>query len=149
MNNIQMLGFINNFITISKIIIGFEDILFSIKNQTDIIINTLPIIEQNCLIYGTLSYDKEEQVINQIIKNNKTNCRIILYGKHSADESVDKKQKQLIKLGFTQVYIYTGGLFEWLLLQDIYGTIEFPTTSVCKDILNYKPVSILSKVGES
>ena len=49
-----------------------------------------------------------------------------------------KKYEQLVGLGFTNVYIYVGGMFEWLLLQDIYGQDLFPTTSKELDILKYK-----------
>ena len=34
---------------------------------------------------------------------------------------------------------YPGGVFEWLLLQDIYGNDNFPTTKKELDILKYKP----------
>jgi len=44
----------------------------------------------------------------------------------------------LVALGFTEVYIYLGGLFEWVLLQDIYGTELFKTTRRVADILRYK-----------
>ena len=44
-----------------------------------------------------------------------------------------------MKLGFQKVFIYQGGMFEWLLLQDIYGHKEFPTTKKILDILKYKP----------
>ena len=37
-----------------------------------------------------------------------------------------------------------GGLFEWLLLQDMYGSDEFPTTNKELDVLKYKPISILN-----
>jgi len=37
------------------------------------------------------------------------------------------------------VYMYCGGMFEWLLLQDIYGANEFPTTARQMDILKYRP----------
>ncbi len=57
---------------------------------------------------------------------------------NSSDDSVVKKYNQLYKLGFKNVYIYIGGLFEWLLLQDIYGEEEFPTTNKILDILQYK-----------
>lgn len=124
--------------------IGFEDVKTTIKPQHYTLINTLSIAEQDCLIQGTLPFDKEETVINQWIENNKTDINIILYGKHSADESVQKKRKQLVSLGFTKVYIYGGGLFEWLLLQDIYGKDEFPTTSPCSDPLKYRPAPILN-----
>jgi len=46
-------------------------------------------------------------------------------------------------LGFQDVYLYMGGMFEWLLLQDIYGADEFPTTNKFLDILYYKPNAIL------
>jgi hypothetical protein len=123
--------------------IGFEDVKTTIKTQQKGLINTLSIGEQDCLIQGTLAFDKEETVINEWIENNEMNANIILYGKHSADESVQKKRKQLASLGFTKVYIYSGGLFEWLLLQDIYGKDEFPTTSQCLDLLKYRPPQIL------
>jgi len=138
MKAIQMLGFITNLISPTKNTIGFEDVVFSIKSQSVILINTLSTMEQACLIYRTLPYDKEDSIMNKMIENNKTNDRILLYGKNSTDESVDKKYKQLVSLGFTQVYIYTSGLFEWLLLQDIYGTTEFPTTAKCSDLLLYR-----------
>jgi hypothetical protein len=117
--------------------IGFEDMKYAIKTNK-LIINTLNISEQNCLIYGTLLYDKEEQIINNLIEIGDKEHTIIVYGKHSSDESPQKKYNQLIKYGFKHVYIYNGGLFEWLLLQDIYSSQEFPTTSVCKDMLMYR-----------
>ena len=42
------------------------------------------------------------------------------------------------------VYIYTGGMFEWLLLQDIYGKEAFPTKGDELDILKFKSNSLLS-----
>ena len=69
-----------------------------------------------------------------ILEKNKS-IRIIVYGMNSTDETIVKKYDQLIGLGFTNVYIYLGGLFEWLLLQDIYGLEEFTTTSKQLDIL--------------
>ena len=47
-------------------------------------------------------------------------------------------------LGFQNIYLYVGGLFEWLMLQDIYGDKEFPTTSKQLDFLKYKPVKKLN-----
>ena len=68
---------------------------------------------------------------------------MIIYGKNSTDITVDSKEKQLEELGFEDVYVYSGGMFEWLLLQDIYGDQSFPTTSKTTDILMYKPPEIL------
>ena len=140
--------------------IGFEDVKYSIltnfrsddsqrsrlfgdsiwNENKYILINTLSAENQGCLIVGTLVSTIEENVINHIIEQEDIDkCVIILYGKHSADDSVNTKADQLQNLGFTHVYIYAGGIFEWLLLQDIYGSGEFPTTTVCKDILRFKP----------
>ena len=58
--------------------------------------------------------------------------------KNHRDLKVIDKYNQLKKLGFTNVYIYFGGLFEWLMLREIYGDINFPITSQCSDILIYK-----------
>lgn len=124
--------------------VGFEDMKMAINNQY-IIINTLPIFEQDCLIYGTIEFDKEEVIINNLIDSTDNDITIIIYGKHSADESPQKKYNQLLKYGFQQVYIYGGGLFEWILLQDIYGSQDFQTTSVCRDILKYRAPILLQR----
>ena len=55
-----------------------------------------------------------------------------------------KKYEQLVGLGFINVYIYPGGLFEWLLLQDIYGSDDFPTTIVDRDHLKFKGKSMFT-----
>jgi len=69
---------------------------------------------------------------------------IIIYGKNANDNKSLEKYKQLISLGFVNVYIYCGGLFEWLLLQDIYGEDEFPTTKKELDIIKYKPSKLFN-----
>ena len=126
--------------------IGYEDVLYSIENNTKfILINTLDGNLQNCLIKNTLSIENETAAANQIIDNSKfKEVTVIIYGLNSTDISVEKKYKQLIDLGFYNVYIYCGGMFEWLLLQDIYGKDNFPTTSYDLDILKYKPRSTLN-----
>jgi hypothetical protein len=124
--------------------IGFEDIKYIIThNREYILINTLTNNEQQCLIIGTIQYNNEEYIINQCIEQHYSNP-IIIYGKHSCDETVEKKYNQLFQLGFENIYVYMGGLFEWLLLQDIYGFKEFPTTTICKDLLQYRPRQVVS-----
>ena len=120
--------------------VSFEDLQYAIKNKDRfILINTLPIDEQNCLIYNTIKYDTEEKVINELLNQYVLRDKnIIVYGKNTNDDTVEKKYRQLNSLGFTEVYIYLGGIFEWLLLQDVYGKDEFPTTSKVLDILKYK-----------
>jgi hypothetical protein len=57
---------------------------------------------------------------------------------------VHKKYQQLASLGFQNVYAYMGGIFEWLLLQDIYGHEIFPTSKKELDLLRYKPPPLLN-----
>ena len=129
-----------NKMSINKI--GFEDIQYITKHKKKnyMLINTLNTTEQQCLIPNTISVKDEETVINKYLNKNIT---IIIYGKNSNDETIFKKYEQLLNLGFSNVFVYTGGLFEWLLLQDIYGKEEFPTTSDELDILKYRAKSIL------
>lgn len=122
--------------------IGFEDVKTAIKNKKYLIINTLPSTDQQCLIQGTIYANDEETIINDYILKDDDIC-IIIYGRNATDKSCNQKYDQLKKLGFDSVYIYTGGLFEWLLLQNIFGEVEFPTTTVCKDLIQYRPLPIL------
>ena len=119
--------------------VNFEDVKWIIKNKENhaILINTLDKHNQECLIKNTVICDKEEKIINDYMKHG--NITIIIYGENTNDETVTKKYNQLVTLGFSKIYIYSGGLFEWLCLQDIYGAEEFPTTSKQLDILKYKP----------
>ena len=124
--------------------VNFEDIQIICKNQkpSTIMINTLLLNQQNCLIKTTIPAIQEEHIINQFIQQKQLSIYIIIYGKNNnEDDSIIKKYKQLKNLGFINIFIYKGGLFEWLLLQDIFGEDEFPTTSKENDILKYKPTS--------
>jgi hypothetical protein len=73
------------------------------------------------------------------LKKGTKEVSIIVYGKNANDEKMYHKYNQLFSLGFYNTYLYLGGVFEWLLLQDIYGVKEFPTTSREMDLLKYKP----------
>jgi hypothetical protein len=108
----------------------------SYSENTAIIINTLPINCQQCVIATTVQTTHEEQLINEILLN-MSDQPIIIYGRNSTDESVYTKLNQLTQLGLSDIKIYTGGLFEWLLLKDVYGNIDFPTEGVVTDLLNY------------
>jgi hypothetical protein len=99
---------------------------------------------ESVLITGTLTATEEEIFINEYLSKYAENQKmIILYGKNCCDDSPRKKRAQLLSLGISDVYIYVGGLFEWVLLQDIYGTDEFGTTGVVKDLLLYRPRPIV------
>lgn len=129
----------------SSIKINYEDVQFIIKNpEGHLLINTLSGSEQSCLIINTININNEENIINSCIKRGAKDIKIVIYGKNSNDEKLYNKYSQLTSLGFYNVYIYTGGLFEWLMLQDIYGEKEFPTTKKELDILKYKPNKVLN-----
>ncbi len=124
--------------------INFEDMQTVIKNpEIYLIINTLPVSEQNCLIVNTTFAEDEENIINKFIKENK-NIRIVIYGRNCNDDTTNKKYQQLLSLGFYNIFLYTGGMFEWLMLQDIYGKDLFPTTKKELDLLKYKPLQLLN-----
>ena len=111
-----------------------------------ILINTMPINFQNNLIMGTIPASNEESAINRILDQYEmTKTKIILYGISAVDDTVVKKAEQLSSFGFTEIYIYSGGMFEWLLLQELYGIGEFPTTEKTNpmDILKYRPKKVL------
>jgi hypothetical protein len=127
--------------------INYEDIQTVVKNpEIYMLINTLPLNNQECLISTTVSVDKEEAIINKYLKEN-VGIKIIVYGKNCNDELVDKKYQQLLALGFNNIYTYMGGLFEWLLLHDVYGKELFPVNNKDSkniDILKFKPHSVLN-----
>jgi len=124
--------------------INFEDMQFIIKNPDSfLLINTLPITEQNCLIINTVQASHEEQMINDCLKKGTKQVPIVVYGKNCNDENLQNKCNQLVTLGFNNVYVYVGGLFEWLMLQDIYGFSEFPSTIQELDFLKYRSTKVL------
>lgn len=127
--------------------VSYEDIQMVVyRNQhatySSLIINTLPEKMQHCLIKTTVDFRHEEQIINECLSAN-PNIMIIVYGKNSNDITILHKYEQLTKLGFGNVYIYTGGLFEWLLLHEIYGKELFKITKYDRDHLKYRPKSVL------
>lgn len=125
--------------------INFEDVQFILKkSESHLLINTLPETEQSCLLPLSVQASQEESIINKYLKNGLKNVRIIIYGRNCNDEKIYVKYSQFTSLGFYNVYIYTGGLFEWLMLQDIYGTQEFPTTKKELDLLKYKSNKVLN-----
>ena len=121
-------------------LINFDVMQTILRNSSEyLILNVLPIDDQDCLIRGTINAKNEEQILNQMIESIATpNKKIVIYGKNCNDEKVTAKLNQLQKLGLTDVFVYRGGLFEWMLLQDIYGEKEFPTTKREIDLLRFK-----------
>ena len=127
--------------SINKVNFEYVQNYCNFKNDKLLLINTLAYSKQDCLIKNTITASQEEEILNSYLKKNKA-ILILIYGENCSDNKVIEKYNQLYKLGFTNLYVYIGGLFEWLLLQDIYGEDEFPTTSKIYDILNYKGKSV-------
>ena len=90
--------------------------------------------EQAVLIAGTVACADEIQEVERAIARR---ARIVIYGRNDHDARIYAKYEQIRKLG-GDPRLYLGGLFEWLLLQDIYGPEHFPTTAKA-DLLKYKP----------
>ena len=108
---------------------------------TPLLITTIPItfVGVSCsgdgkrdipLISGTLAPVMEEVYVNELLESldavSLSEILVIVYGRNATDKSVVEKAKQMYSLGFTSVCVYLGGMFEWCLLQDVYGEKEFP-----------------------
>jgi hypothetical protein len=117
-----------------------EDCFFDSDKLEPLLITTIPITFMNShgkrgeipLIDGTLPPEKEEAYINELLETLDMGAigqlLIVVYGQNATDKTVNEKAIQLISLGFSSVCIYSGGMFEWSLLQDVYGQKEFPIT---------------------
>ena len=125
-----------------------EDIQYVLQHPTEFhLIHTLTHEFQDIVIPTTIPIFSEESIINEMITHiDVPDKPIIIYGKNSHDETVETKYQQLKSLGIEEIYFYSGGMFEWLLLNDIYGSTEFPIQSSTKklpDIWKYRPARIL------
>ena len=95
---------------------------------------------EKTLIQGSLTAEMELKSINELMSKNEFDTSIIIYGRNDHDyDNLMTKQKQLKSLGFRNVFIYLGGMFEWLLLQDVFGANLFPTTVAKVDLLRFAP----------
>ena len=122
-------------------------------NSEKTIIHIMNVGDENILIKNTLTAQLEIERINNYLDSGKTDIDIYIYGYSNADfNKLLQRQKQLNRLGFKNVYVYFGGMFEWLLLREVYGQSEFPIngTDIGKviDILKYhKPIKSYSFGG--
>lgn len=126
--------------------VGFEDVLFAMKQRNCLLMNTMPREEQDYLIAHTIRFHEEETRINNIIDDNVQHQYIvIIYGRNTMDETIEKRYSQMIHLGFhkSNVWIYYGGLFEYSMLQEMFGQEMFPSIGTCRDLLKYKPKQFL------
>ena len=109
----------------------FDDLM----NASYLIINVLNDTEQDVLIQGTVPCTEEVVQVEKAIQEKRV---IIIYGRNNHDDKVWIKYAQLKKLG-GKAKVYVGGLFEWILLQELYGNERFPLTSYKFDPYQYSP----------
>jgi hypothetical protein len=141
----SILGHISSIIFNHKTsVVGFDDVLFAMKHMSRyIFINTMPLNMQNVLIPNTVSCTEEETTINDIIvEYNTTKYTIIVYGKNACDETTSQKYDQLRNIGFSDIHVYPGGMFEYLLLNDIYGGKTFPLSVSSGRDIHSSPIDI-------
>ena len=92
-----------------------------------IIIHTLMYDYQDYILPGTVPDTREESIINEMLTRiDIPDKPIVIYGKNARDETPETKAKQLKSLGIHDISVYSGGMFEWLLLNEVYGHTEFP-----------------------
>ena len=122
--------------------LNYEDMLLVIERPIEYtLINTMSLDDQSCLIPTTIDAHKEERILNGYLTERNRERRIVIYGRNCNDDTILTKYKQIVSLGFSNVYVYPGGMFEWLLLDDVYG--DFPVLNKVVDLLKFRPASIL------
>lgn len=121
--------------------ISFQDMIHCVERKYTII-TVMKYDDNLCLIKGTVPIINEESIINEIY-NKDLSTPIVIYGYNSCDENIIKKYIQLKELGFKNIYIYPGGMFEWLLLQDIYTDKYIKTNSKEMNLLKYRPPNLI------
>jgi hypothetical protein len=110
----------------------FEDV----AKQCDLLISVMEEgSDSDLLIAGTVPIAGEIAAVELAIA---TKRPVIIYGTNAHDDRIYAKYDQIAKLGGVGK-VYIGGLFEWLLLQDIYGVDKFPTTSRTLDLYKFRP----------
>lgn len=152
-----------NELSVNKTTLSFED-MEDIIQQLDvnpslksnlIIIHTLKEYDEHIHIKHTTHSSDEINLMNTHLNTNK-NINICIYGKNHSDYTVMKKYEQLQEFGFTNISIYTGGLFEWLTLNQLYGGDTYPIhilnsspynqNQILDIMLKYKPKPNLHKL---
>ena len=70
--------------------VNFEDVQRVIKTRDALLINTFPENEQQCLISNTVIAQQEEEIINQHLLRGSRSIKIIIYGKNTNDDTLQK-----------------------------------------------------------
>jgi hypothetical protein len=107
-----------------------------VREGKGLLISVLDETDQRVLVKGTVPCGDEVGEVERAIREKQP---IVIYGKNAHDDKIWLKYKQLTKLGGS-ARVYVGGLFEWLLLHEVYGSDAFPlTTPEMVDLYQYRP----------
>ena len=120
--------------------IGVTDFKKLLGTGRVLLFNGLKKQYHSCVIPGTIPYP----AMRKVIKNMEEEDIAVVYcANYSCNASHKFAEK---KLGHLEtVYIYSGGVFEWLLLQKKYGKKKYPTSGDC-DIENMKHREKIKKI---
>ncbi len=101
--------------------IGHLDLcaLLNQEEGTYCLINTLPEHRQDCVIAHTLPCAEEEATLNRWLSRWEVHRPIVIYGQHAGDATIYRKYNQCVAVGFEQVFVYLGGMMEWMLLRSV------------------------------
>lgn len=103
-------------------------------NSAKVILLASPLVDAKMWrIDGTLTPEMEEREINRMIQNYSSSGKapeekIVYYGLNSVDRSPDEQAAKLARHGI-EASVYRGGMFEWLLLREIFGADNYPVVS--------------------
>jgi hypothetical protein len=111
--------------------IGVTDFKKLLGTGKVLLFNGLKKQYHSCVIPGTIPYP----AMRKVIKNMEEEDIAIVY---CANYSCNASHLET-------VYIYSGGIFEWLLLQKKYGKKKYPTSGDC-DIENMKHRQKIKKI---
>ena len=100
-----------NISSINKVNYAYVQKCIHNAGEIILLINTLDYVKQDCLIKNTIAASNEEELINKYLKSNKS-IKILIYGENCSDNKVISKYNQLYKLGFINLYVYLGGIFD-------------------------------------
>ncbi len=103
-------------------------------NNAKVILLATPQVDAKMwCIDGTLTPEMEEREINRIIQKYSSSGKapeekIVYYGLNSVDRSPDEQTAKLASHGI-EASVYRGGMFEWLLLREVFGADNYPVVS--------------------
>lgn len=120
--------------------IGSTDFIKLLSTGRVMLFNGLKKQYHSCVIPGTIPYPDMRKSIKTITLEH---IPIVYCANYSCNASHKFAEKKLNHLD--TVYIYSGGILEWLLLQKKYGKKKYPTNGDC-DIEHMKHREKIKKI---